>query len=97
MSLREELERLEEREGELEAALLRRRSYKPGMYLRRWNVPYKKPLAEEFIEEIEVEGEEEEAYKKFLRKMLRQPGATKKTSEAYLRRVLEKAIEEGRI
>jgi len=97
MSLREELERLEKREGELERALSRPRSYRPGMYLRRGNVPYKKPLAEEFIEEVEAEGEEEEVYKKFLRKMLRQPGATKRTSEAYLRRVLEKAIEEGRI
>lgn len=54
-------------------------------------------LGEEFIRKVEEEGDEEGVYKKFLRKGTRQPGTSKERVEAYLRRFLEKAEEEGRL
>jgi len=54
-------------------------------------------LSEEFVRKLEEEGDEEEVYKKFLRKGLRQPGTDKKRLEAYLRRALEEAEKEGRL
>ena len=59
--------------------------------------PKEKTLAEVFLEKVEEEGDVEEAYQKSLRIGLRRPGTEKKRVEAYLRRALEVAQEEGRI
>lgn len=56
-----------------------------------------KTLGEEFIEELESEGDEESVFTKFIRKGTRRPGTSKEKVKAYLARVLEKAKEEGRI
>ena len=57
----------------------------------------KMSLGEEFIRKLEEEGDEKEVFKKYVRKGTRQPGTEKKKIEAYLRRALERAAEEGRI
>jgi len=59
--------------------------------------PREKTLAEVFLEKIEEEGDIEEAYRKSLNIGLQAPGTKKERVEAYLRRALERAQEEGRI
>jgi hypothetical protein len=56
-----------------------------------------KTLGEEFLEELESEGDEEEVFTKFIRKGTRRPGTSKERVKAYLARVLESAKKEGRI
>ena len=61
------------------------------------NIEHEKTLGEEYLEKLEEEGDEEEVFKKMMRKGLRRPGTTKATVMAYLARVREKAEKEGRI
>ena len=56
-----------------------------------------KTLGEEFLEELESEGDEEAVFTKFIRKGTRRPGTSKERVKAYLDRVLESAKKEGRI
>jgi len=56
-----------------------------------------KTIGEQYLEKVEEEGDVDEVTKKFLRKMLRQPGSEKDKAMAYLERTLRKAEEEGRI
>ncbi len=57
----------------------------------------RKTVAEQYIETLEEEGNEEEVTKKFLRKILRQPGATKERAVGYLENAYRRAVEEGRL
>lgn len=58
---------------------------------------HEKTIGEQYLEKIEEEGDVEEVTRKFLNKMLRQPGSEKAKAMSYLARTLRKAEEEGRI
>lgn len=89
------LEELELVKRDLEAELRGSFRYRPGMFSKP--SPLKVPLGEEYLRELEKEGDEEEVLRRVVRKGLRQPGTTKSRLEAYLRRTMERAAEEGRM
>ena len=59
--------------------------------------PRKRTLGEEFLEELEKEGDFERVFEKFVKKGTQRPGTTKEKVKNYLARVLLEAREEGRI
>lgn len=95
----EELEKKERRAQEVYDQLLLNVPKESIEYLNpeKESSALSKILGERFIHKVEEEGDEEEAFKKFLRVGLRQPGTTKETLKAYLKRYYEKAKKEGRI
>ncbi len=74
----------------------RRKVYRPGIHLESVTTR-KKPISEEFLEELEQEGDFEKVFEKYVRKITIHPGSKKEEAKKYLMRVLIKAREEGRI